>query len=315
MGPAGLGRLPPMTAQWQLFLDESGKFRRGDDTVVVAGVLVRVGHQQKFQQVLRELLDNVFPGVPYPPHATELNREQNFSIRQQREEGFFQLCEALREHLGPSNIFVVGAGETSDEDRQQEFSPTEAGQRYRSLMVALLERTVALLRGDQARREQVWVHALAPFFEGTQGHPPFHYSRAMLVEDLRRATALPRRTALSLHGHESVFLTEYPLYSWNARTPPGLVLADFVANRLRSALRPGPGLLPLESQFSKKVGFFLSAVPQGWPAHELPSLAATGAPQEALRQAFLLRPPPHPWLPGVTPRWSREQGMKWLSIL
>jgi hypothetical protein len=62
-----------MAERWLLYIDESGGFEEGQLDPLVLGVLAPGVESPAFVKTLREKLAQIFPGVPYPPHATELN--------------------------------------------------------------------------------------------------------------------------------------------------------------------------------------------------------------------------------------------------
>lgn len=57
---------------WHLYVDESGSFEPGS-IGVVAGWLVRDVEDPRATATFKAALEEAFPLVPYPPHATELN--------------------------------------------------------------------------------------------------------------------------------------------------------------------------------------------------------------------------------------------------
>jgi hypothetical protein len=62
-----------MAERWLLYIDESGEFEEGQLDSLVLGVLVRGVEPATFKDRLRERLAQLFPNVPYPPHAAHLN--------------------------------------------------------------------------------------------------------------------------------------------------------------------------------------------------------------------------------------------------
>ncbi len=73
---------------WQLFLDESGSFlvrdgktwQQGPPPFMVGGVLLQHANDPLFVAALETGLKQCFPGVPYPPHATDLNQLSSMAV-------------------------------------------------------------------------------------------------------------------------------------------------------------------------------------------------------------------------------------------
>ncbi len=58
---------------WQLFIDESGELVHRRSVNVVTGLLIQEPSAKILDQRLRQSLGEVFPRIPYPPHASHLN--------------------------------------------------------------------------------------------------------------------------------------------------------------------------------------------------------------------------------------------------
>lgn len=58
---------------WQLFVDESGDFESATCDLAVVGFLLQGYASPQLSALLRQSVERIFPGIPYPPHAAHHN--------------------------------------------------------------------------------------------------------------------------------------------------------------------------------------------------------------------------------------------------
>ncbi len=108
-----------------------------------------------------------------------------------------------------------------------------------------------------------------------------------------------------------------PLNRYDSTAHPLLVVADYLANRLRKFLLRAPSLEGLERcpalGLPGQSRIPLKAVPRAAPSlGALPTIAGGGKARELVRQAFELRASPA--CDGITPTWARQQAEAWCRV-
>ena len=105
-----------------------------------------------------------------------------------------------------------------------------------------------------------------------------------------------------------------PAYDGNVH--PGVVIADFVSNRLCGpAGDGGTSLNSLRSYVRKRTGLPMAMNRRGVTSDDpLPTVTACGRPTEAVRDAYR-NLPKGASVKAVQPRWAREQAVEWIAAL
>jgi hypothetical protein len=280
-----------------LFADESGDFDSADEQAfVVAGLLVGGADSPRGQAVLRERIEAALPGVPWPPHATELRRPGGWLRAQPG-----AADPALQRALDQARAALVAAGELQPES----LSPSGAGSLYAlddvlrrrstglyQLIGRLIQphlEAVAALLGELSDQGDVWGIAAiarrddpAPWVEGLpyaldglhETDDRWLQLNEVLVERAALAVGLAGGQRLHMRAEHRLIRTRGGLRLPGARARhalaratasglpelpakarptlvciddprrlqrehPGVVLADWVANRVRAAVRKG----------------------------------------------------------------------------
>jgi hypothetical protein len=211
----------------------------------------------------------------------------------------------------PGDAFIVAATDTGHVDGYAVEDPVVARDRYLALLGVLFERTLALLCERVEADARVWTTAAR---------------RTVERRDVGRFPLMPRNI-----GAAAAVAASFPLFdagrtrcpklvpadvrAYDAAVTPGLVLADFVANRLRGALRRIGHLSweRLERISGAQLELPVAAKPRFLEyASPIPAIAATGAPNAAIWSAFR-GTAVETSLDGVRP-WARGQAAIWCDI-
>ncbi|OJT25043.1 hypothetical protein BO221_11715 [Archangium sp. Cb G35] len=356
--------------KWVLSIDESGDFDTPNEHVCVGGLLLQEADSFRLAQVLRAKLEEVYPHLPYPPHATELHRlschlvgwrslspARRAEVPREFEEPLTRAEQRVLAEAGlPPELAVVPGqapprpklpalvrcdtwlrmrAEASDalqavrwtaqgrmkrllEELSRLYSggcltvaaaesmgavPGPFTDRYLNLLVALFQRTIALLRSFQ---KPVYLsirtatrHVLRP----TGGRTSL--TRADVHQAFNEAL---RISGIGTPIHTVVVPPED--YS-SVSVHPGLVLADHLMNQLRVQLTPRSWEV-LAQGFWKSTGVAVE-LPDPLSGQPLPTVSANGAPRAFLEAAFTGQP--LPGLSGVQPAWAVDEARLWLSAL
>lgn len=184
--------------------------------------------------------------------------------------------------------------------------------RYLSLLTVLLERVFALLRAHPAPRHEVRV--IAAQRHVTDGR----VSRRRMLRPQDLGDCVRKAEAFPLHAPEvapdkAVRIIPWSSVAYDEQVPPGVALADFVANRVRRILMQGRDWNRTSSDVVASTGLTAVARPGVRPSGEaLPTVAVAGPPREAVAAAFRGPPPPRPPAPGRS--WSAEQARRWITL-
>ena len=229
----------------------------------------------------------------------------NEAARQDRS-GLSNLLARLGEE---QSVFLVAAvaGPGSD-------SGGEDGDAYLELLPALFERLGALLWkrvGKDLR--QVWI-TLAQ--RHTSDSSTRRGRRPLILGEVHRAISAgighpPMRQ--SGVGGRRFRMTVAGLEAYDPDVSPGVVLADFAANRMRQALRSSARhawtqlASRIADETSAPVAFEVEWREDGL---KLPTMASDGLAAEAIRSAFAEQPGP---TEGVAPGWALDQARAWIE--
>lgn len=370
-----------MTENWQLFIDESGLFD-GEDTDVVGGLLLESADSPALIEALERALRAVYPGVPYPPHATDLNPSGSpvavALLAEQRgvpvDKGLLKLAHRCRrENKGRAAEFVraidegklprfdatkkldpwikrlpgrargslsrererqakymrrllgslstnvgraafVGAGRPSrgapSSQRGPNANESRHGDSYLELLVAVFERVYALLRDRNSEGVAVLkVHVLGRHVRHSRQRRSM--TKAELEAHLQHAELFPLLApAVGTRDAHLRVQAQRPR-GYCDGVHPGLVLADWLCNRARWALADGSSLTSVSQAIERSSALHVSmqsaALPECSP---LPTLAAAGRPQAAVKIAFQ---DPSRARPDPGRGWAGEQAQMWIA--
>ena len=186
--------------------------------------------------------------------------------------------------------------------------------RYLALFELLLERVYAHLREPRVARHHILVRTCARelrFGDATENH---RLDAADVVRASRRAAGFPFLPAEHLPDRR-VWVSALSTESYGPGVHPGLVLADYVANRARRALKSSPArTLPLaavQESIERRLGHVdtrlpLRARPELGP---LPTVSGGGSARRHVRTCFVGRTSQD--RPQIGARWASESAQAW----
>ncbi|MCA9530191.1 MAG: hypothetical protein KC543_08640 [Myxococcales bacterium] len=226
-------------------------------------------------------------------------------------------CAAADSNKPRPAAFVVAAA-ARDVDDAFDLGATgdrTVTDRYLSLLGAMLERTMLLLRAEPPAHHEVRL-AVATRHVPRPGLPATPLTASDVGEVVGRVIGYPFLPAEGLGDARLRFHCDAtPKY--DARVHPGVVLADFVANRLRRILGQAIGSTPYSRvaenasrDISLPVEQAAAALQDAGP---LPTLAADGQPRAAIRAHLEAEADAAP-LP-ARPRWARDEASAWIGAL
>jgi hypothetical protein len=210
---------------------------------------------------------------------------------------------ALVERFGAGGCLLVAASDRGDATH----TPT-APDRYLALLDVLFERVFALLRARPPERHVVWVVAATRRVQDAAlGDRPL---RAQDIGDcVRRAERFPLDAPAGPTDPWVRLLPAMP-EAYDERVRPGVVLADFVANRCRGPLASAPWWYALQAQLTDATGLPVEAVPRCTAgAGPMPTVAASGEGRARLAET-LAGAPTEPWIERAG-GWDLEQAQRW----
>ncbi|MCB9619801.1 MAG: hypothetical protein H6724_10190 [Sandaracinus sp.] len=180
--------------------------------------------------------------------------------------------------------------------------------RYLSALRALLERVVLLARASDVRRVEVTVATRGIRLSGMEQRIELRV--VDVGHAVRDAIGYPERD--HVEGFESrglrVVVVDVPKF--DAHAHPGVVVADFVANRMRRQVEGAPSWGRLRDESARVFALPLEVtLKPGW----LPLVACDGEPRRILRDG-LLGAAVGERLDALPPSWRREQVARWLEV-
>ncbi|HJL02387.1 MAG TPA: hypothetical protein RMH85_24590 [Polyangiaceae bacterium LLY-WYZ-15_(1-7)] len=210
------------------------------------------------------------------------------------------LFAQLVQLYGPDDVFVVGAAQKGDGASRADA--------YSRCLGALLERLLALLQEEGRER-------VVRFRVATRGvlDPRLRASVPLNARHIVEAVEAAKPFAARLTGADSS-VRLVPLEhvtKYDRRVHAGVVLADFLSNRLRSVLRRNTSWARTEEGVRERVGVAAQARARSWEAEVLPALAHEGPARAWLERALGLDPSERPHLGFMRPRWAGEQARLW----
>lgn len=218
-----------------------------------------------------------------------------------RDHCYRQLWSVLAHYTSTCKALAIAAVESRGGPRR---SPGPGEDRYLSLLAVLCERLVQLARLTDPPPRIVLRVASRRVLRPERASELTREDLVTLAEQVTR-TALPDGTRLE-------FVLEPP-ERYGTRVHPGLTLADYVVNQLRFILVQGNSFPWARALQAVRSQLALPIELTGDGVQKFPTLAADGAPQQAILSALSGAPPPA--LAAVQPRWAREQAETCMVLL
>lgn len=229
--------------------------------------------------------------------------------RERRMAHMRDLLSHLGEVFGPGESWLVGAGmpPVGDDD-------TPKDERYLPLLETLFCRVFALLRSDDGDRHEVRVHVARRRVK-PNGGPLTLTLRIQDVGDcVRRAERFPVLAPEPGKPDARVRIVPHSVSRYDTNVRPGIVIADFAANRLRWPMSTARSWHELQANSVTQVALPVTApARRDVGASPLPALAAHGLPEQAIHgaaeKAQVLEVP---WTP---PGWTTDQARQWVAAV
>lgn len=219
---------------------------------------------------------------------------------------FAQILAAITEHYGRDGVFVVGAAQRGDDVDARESN-------YLSCLEAALERLFALLRSRDGRRVVRFRVATRDEHEPRIGRD-LPLSSTRVLEVARQAAAFP--LGAPAEGERDAHVRLVPLEHitrFDRHVKPGIVLADFLANRLRHVLGRDEAWAAVRRAAREQTRVSPERVCDLAEVSELlPTIAHDGEVRVWLARALGSDVPTK--LGPTLPRWAREQAEAWAGI-
>ena len=214
--------------------------------------------------------------------------------------------ELLR-RFGPDRCFAVAASD----DGLSAPSPADQSDRYLALLVPLFERVFALLRARPAER-----HTVRLFAAERHVFDPVLGSRRLRPQDLDACVRLAERFPLDAPATPTdpwVRLVSTMTMPYDEFAPPGVVLADFVANRARLPLAGNAPWSDLHRVLTADTRLPFEAAARSCPTlGPRPTIAANGPARHTIAQAFGHDGDTSP--PDTPPGWRSDQAQRWCEV-
>ncbi len=288
----------------------------------IAGRVLRVLEEHLGEPSARALLDAIKSGRE-PDHTSYRDcdrllwsRAPELADRLKRvmEEDEFRIRQVLGKSAelygakAPEGALVVAAVDRRNLDGSEIDDPAVDRDRYLALLTVLLERAAAVLYG---RAREIWITA-ATRHVARRGVGQFPLAIANLGAAARSAMKFPLLAHTPPERAPRFIAAAVP--SYGPDVSPGVVLADFVSNRIRASL-VGASSLPwwrlaqlLRSRVTLSVDAPSRFISSGSP---LPTVAESGPVYSAIWDAFSGSPVDRD-LRGQA-QWAREQARRWID--
>lgn len=237
-------------------------------------------------------------------HEPSLAEEANAESERFRQ----AMGELGRQLTSVADALVVGADASSTGLDEGSVGEGPIVDRYLSGLRALLERVVLLAKRSKVTRLEV---SVAKRWVRHPGLPPVDLRVADVGHAVRDTVGYPSASYVEGFEHDGLRVVVMETANYDARVHPGIVVADFVANRLRRELfdqkRPWARLM---STCSRTFALPLEAM---LGEERVPTLACDGEPRAILRDG--LRGQDVADRVDALPRsWRREQVERWLEV-
>ncbi len=222
------------------------------------------------------------------------------------------LLRTARVPFEGDSAFVVAAAATPWQGGSYEGDEPSPADSYLALLPALFERLFGLLRSEALEQHHVSVTTATRW--ATQ--PDLRrvpLRRADVRAAIERAATFPLLPPKGL-GAGPVRIAPTAVQRYDEHVHPGVVLADFTANRLRHAVLAS-GLdgawRSLEQRAAATIALPVEVAARALAdGPSLPTVAADGGARDAVRSSFEGE---RPDISRLSPRWAREQATSWVS--
>ncbi len=297
----------PRVREWQLFIDETGNFEDPDASVAVVGWLVQHREHPRFDADLRGALAKVVPDAAWPPHAAHLNLPivhpiltQGFGAVPSDDDAWVSSMPGAWARLRALEHEAVR--KVLDLAEQRQMAP------YDDLAEAneIVKRLEPNLFGSfKAQRERRMRH-----MRGLLSHlgEVFGPGESWLV-----GAGMPP-VADDDTSDTRVRIVPHSVSRYDSNVRPGIVIADFAANRLRWPMSTARSWHELQARADSQVALPVTApARRDVGASPLPALAAHGLPEQAIRGAAeKVQVLEVPWTP---PGWTTDQARQWVAAV
>ena len=219
-----------------------------------------------------------------------------------------RVLEEVVARYGPERVFGVAAADP----RIREEDDGPARDRYLALLEVVFERVLALFRKEPPERHKIWVRAAERKVSLPWGLE-LHLRAADVggaVRAAERRPPLPLAPGVKADPHVRLVAMEPPRF--DAEVHPGVVIADFLANRLREPLGQAKSWNEVREAAEGRQALPLETSPRLYPDVSLPTAAADGKPRRAIAAAFCGGEVP---AVGDGPGWAREQAARWIEAI
>jgi hypothetical protein len=133
-----------------------------------------------------------------------------------------------------------------------------------------------------------------------------------LSDQVRRAERLPLLAPPEGSPDDRVRILQYRIQPYDQLVHPGIVLADFAANRLRASLGQAARWAELRRTAAGRVALSIEAPALAFPhAGPLPACALHGEARTKIAQAFETRT--NVDLGRILPGWGHDQAAAWIQ--
>ncbi|MFO8072819.1 MAG: hypothetical protein R6V85_13180 [Polyangia bacterium] len=218
------------------------------------------------------------------------------------------LCRALAEFKEPDGCFVVTAApslKTDDEADEED--------RYATLLEAVLERTASLLACREGPKRLVRLHVARRWHKDID-LAKFHQ---LSIPSLARIASASHKRSVGAYVPPALDAPFRFVIGnvWDANsdpsTHPGVVIADWLANRLGLAFKALPPLSGLERATRRVAALPLTTAMRSLPEMgPMPAAAADGPARAAVLSAY--ERGLHAEVSAIAPPWAREQAERWI---
>lgn len=293
----------------------------GDDEAALATDAVKLlsqyaGHHHGPRLLLEAIESGREPGHDVYRECDDLLREKSpdlagriKNVVDRDSDRIRQVLRGSAELFGASGeeAFVVAAADDGELDDRDVDDAAVERDRYLALLTVMLERAAMLLYG---RCHELWFcTAKRDITRRDVGRFPLGNSN--LAAAARSATTFPLLAVAPRHAPRFI---NAGAQAYGPDVRPGLVLADFISNRIRASLR-GARDLPwsrLARNVERRVSLKVGAAPQFIASEtRLPSIASAGPARTIILNAFSGAPVDPTLRPST--QWARDQARSWLE--
>lgn len=218
------------------------------------------------------------------------------------------LLSKLHEELdGHAWVLLMGGRGAGEEWDTYEASPRLCRDAYLRQLEALFERTLSLLRGRGTRRRIIAYVATRPVTLEGFG------SVELWSREVMRPAEAAAVTALGSDWRDSVrLIAGAPIVRYDEFVHPGVVLADFLGNRLRMRLWERRDWTRLAEAVARVAPLPIEATATLAPElGALPTLGMDGPARRCIQDAAAGRPADPT---SLSPRWNRDQAQRWIEL-